>query len=166
MDRLSLQEESVPLACAEVQSVLDHIEQCLGHHMDSEFMGLHTELACHIQQEFEEHDERVVSLEPVEEVDVGVEVRCAEAVQQFCQTKAKLTQLSIAPAKCTVSGEGAKAAVLNTISEASLTTTKCECKVDGHLRSLSSEFVIKCHVNQTGARNYSIQYTHCMDNVN
>ena len=130
-----------------------------------------------------------MSLEPVEEVDVGVEVRCAEALQQLCQTKARLTQLSsvisdraktadlknisactlttrakltklpIAPAKCTVSGEGAKAAVLNTISEASLTTTKCNCRVDCHLKSLSNGSIIKCNVDQTGARIYSIQYT-------
>ena len=159
MGRLSLQEESLSLACAEVQSVLDHIEQCVGHHTDSEFMGMHAELACQIQQGVEGHEEGVVSLEPVEEVDVGVEVRCAEALQQLCQTKAKLTQLPIAPAKCTVSGEGAKAAVLNTISEALLTTTKRNCKVDCHLKSLSNGCIIKCNVDQTGARNYSIQYT-------
>ena len=159
MSRLSLQEKSLSLASVEVQSVLDHIEQCVSHHTDSEFMGMHAELACQIQRGIEEHDEGVVSLEPVEEVDVGVEVRCAEALQQLCQTKAKLTQLYIAPAKCTVSGEGAKAAVLNTISEASLTTTKIKCKVDCHLKSLSSGSIIKCHVDRTGARNYSIQYT-------
>ena len=159
MDRLSLQEESLSLACAEVQSVLDHIEQCVGHHSDSEFMGMHAELACQIQQGVEEHDEGVVSLEPMEEVDIGVEVRCAEALQQLCQTKAKLTQLSIAPAKCTVSGEGAKAAVLNTISEATLTTTRCNCKVDCHLKSLSNGSIIQCNVDHTVARNYCIQYT-------
>ena len=158
MDRLSLQEESLSLACAEVQSVLDHIEQCVGHCTDSEFMGMHAELACEIQRGVEEHDEGVVSLEPVE-VDVGVEVRCAEALQQLCQTKAKLTQLSIAPAKCTISGEGAKAAVLNTISEASLTTTKRNCKVDCHLKSLSNGSIIKCNVVHTAARDYFIQYT-------
>ena len=49
---------------------------------------MHAELACQIQQGVDEHDEGVVSLEPVEEVDVGVEVRCAEALQQLCQTKA------------------------------------------------------------------------------
>ena len=158
MDRLSLQEESLSLACAEVQSVLDHIEQCVGHHIGSEFMGMHAELACEIQRGVKEHDEGVVSLEPVEEVDVGVEVRCAEALQQLCQTKAKLTQLSIAPAKCTVGGEGAKAAVLNTISEASLTTTKRNCKVDCHLKSQSNGSIIKCNVDHTAARDYSIQY--------
>ena len=153
MDKLSLQEESLSLACAEVQSVLDHIEQCVGHHTDSEFMGMHTELACQIQRGVEEHDEGVVSLEPVEEVDVGVEVRCAEDLQQLCQTKAKLTQLS------TVISDIPKTADLNNISTCTLTTVKCNCKVDCHLKSLSNGSIIECHVDETGARNYSIQYT-------
>ena len=146
MDRLSL-------ACAEVQCALDHIEQCVGHHTDSEFMVMHAELACQIQRGVDEHDEGVVSLEPVEEVDVGVEVRCAEALQQLCQTKAKLTQLS------TVISDRAKTADLSNISVCTLTTVKCNCKVDCHLKSLSNGSIIKCHVDETGARNYSVQYT-------
>ena len=153
MDRLSLQEKSLSLACAEVQSVLDHIELCVGHHTDNEFMGVHAELACQIQQRVEEHDEGMVSLEPVEEVDVGVEVRCAEALQQLCQTKTKLTQLS------TVISDIPKTADLSNTSACTLTTVKCNCKVDCHLKSLSNGSIIKCHVDETGARNYSIQYT-------
>ena len=34
-------------------------------------------------------------MEPVEEADMGVEVRCAEALQQLCQTQAKITTLPI-----------------------------------------------------------------------
>ena len=86
-------------------------------------------------------------------------MRCAEALQQLCQTKAKLTKLPMTPIKCTISGEGAKAAVFNTISEASLTTTKRNCKVECYLNSLSNGFIVKCNVDQTGTRNYSIQYT-------
>ena len=180
MDRLSLQEESLSLACGKIQSVLDHIEQCVGHYADSDFMGVHAELACQIQRGVEEHDEGVVSLESVEELGIGVEVRCAEVLQQLCHTvisdkaeiaelnnisactlitDAKLIKHSIAPANCTVSGKGAKAAVLNTISEASLTTTKCNSQVECYLKSLFNGSIIKCNVDQTGARNYSIQYT-------
>ena len=153
MDRLLLQVESLSLAGAEVQSVLDHIEQCVGHHADSEFMGMHAELVCQIQQGVKEHDEGVVSLEPVEEVDVGVEVRCAEALQQLCQTKAKLTQLP------TVISDGAQVVGLNNISACALTTVKCNREVDCHLKFFSNGSIIKCSVDQIGVRNYSIQYT-------
>ena len=124
----------------------------MGHHTDNEFVGM-SELACQIQRGVEEHKEGVVSLEPVEEVDVGVEVRCAEALQQLCQTKAKLTQLF------TVINDIPKTADLNNISTCTLTTVKCKCKVDCHLKSLSNGSIIKCDVDETGARNYSIQYT-------
>ena len=42
----------------------------------------------------------------IENADIGVEVKCAEALQQLCQTKANITQLAVDPAKCTVRGEG------------------------------------------------------------
>ena len=40
-----------------------------------------------IEQEIEERSMSRRSLEPVEKVDIGVEVRCAEALQQLCQTQ-------------------------------------------------------------------------------
>ena len=153
MDRLSLQEESLSLACAEVQSILDHIEQCVGHHSDNEFMGMHADLASQIQREVEERDEVVVSLEPVEEVDIGVEVRCAEALQQLCQNMAKLTHLS------TVLSDINETADLNNMQVYTLTTVKCNCEVDCHLECLFNGSIIKCNVDQTGARIYIIQYT-------
>ena len=125
----------------------------MSHHADSEFMSMHAELACQIQREVKKHDKVVVSLEPVEEVDIGVEVRCAEALQQLCQTKAKLTQLS------TVVSDRAKTADLNNMSACTLTTMKCNCKVYCNLKSLSNGSNIKCNIDPTGARNYSIQYT-------
>ena len=47
----------------------------------------------------------------MEEVDLGVEVNCAEDLKQLCQTKAKITQLPINAVKSTVIGEGGSAEV-------------------------------------------------------
>ena len=47
-----------------------------------------------------EHSKSGRSMEPVEEVDMGVEVRCAEALQQLFQTNANITQLALDPAQC------------------------------------------------------------------
>ena len=153
MGKLTLQEKNLSFACTEIRSFLDNIEQSMGHSSDNEFMGLHAQLACQIQQQDKEHNKQVVSLEPVEEVDIGVEVRCAEALQQLCQTKAKLTQLFL------VISDRAETVYLNEISECTLTTIKRNSKVDCCLRSLSSGSTIKCNIHQTGARNFSIQYT-------
>ena len=46
----------------------------------------------------------------MEEVDIGVELSCAEDLKQLCQTKARITKL---PIECTVTGEGVKTAEIN-----------------------------------------------------
>ena len=105
MDRLSVQEKTLSLASAEVQSVVDYTEQCVRHCTNNEVMSTHAEIRIRIEREIEEHCKSGRSLEPVEEVDIGVEVRCDEALQQLCQIQANIIQLPIDPAKCTVINE-------------------------------------------------------------
>ena len=54
----------------------------------------------------EEHSKSENNTGQVENADIGVEVKCAEALQQLCQTKANITRLAVDPAKCTVREEG------------------------------------------------------------
>ena len=123
MDRLSVQEKTLSLASAEVQSVVDYTEQCVRHCTDNEFMSTHAEIRRRIEQEIEEHSKSGRSLEPVEDVDVGVEVRFfAEALQQLCQTQANIIQLPIDPAKCTVAMEDSTKHEVNKTSHATLVT--------------------------------------------
>ena len=106
------------------------------------------------------------SMEPVEEADMGVEVRCAEALQQLCQTKAKITQL-VDPARCTVKGDGVEGAEVHKKAEVTLITnvltnnktTRCSAVVVGQLKSLYNQSVIQCDVDQSGPGKYCIQYT-------
>ena len=58
------------------------------HGNDSEVMSMHAEMKKTIDEKIEEHSKPGRSLEPVEEADMGVEVRCAEALQQLYQTQA------------------------------------------------------------------------------
>ena len=102
MGRLSVQEENLSLASVEVQSVVDYTEQCVRHCTDNEVMSTHTEIRSRIDREIKEHDKSGRSLEPVDEVDIGMEVRSAQFLQQLCQTQANIIQLPIDPAKCTV----------------------------------------------------------------
>ena len=102
IDRLSVQEKTLSLASAEVQSVVDYTEQCVRHCTDNEVMSMHAEIRRRIDLEMEQDKSRR-SLEPVEEVDVVVEVRCAEALQQLCQTQANIIQF-FDPAKFSYHG--------------------------------------------------------------
>ena len=166
MDKLSIQENTLSLASAEVQSVVDYTEQCVRHCTDNEVMSMHTEIRRQIELEIKECSKSGRSLEPVEEVDVGVEVRCAEALQQLCQTQANIIQLPIDPAKCTVTMDDSTKHEVNKTSHATLVTrlssnkiSRRNCKMSCSLRSLYNNVITECKVGQTGAGQYSIQCT-------
>ena len=166
MDKLSVQEKTLSLASAEVQSVVDYTEQCVRHCTDNEVMSTHAEIRRRIEREIKENGKSGRSLEPVEDVDVGVEVRCAEALQQLCQTQANTIQLPIDPAKCTVTMEDNTKHEVNKTSHATLVTrlssnkiSRRHCKVSCSLRSLYNNAITECKVGQTGAGQYSIQCT-------
>ena len=166
MDRLSVQEKTLSLASAEVQSVVDYTEQCVRHCTDNEVMSTHTEIRRRIEREIKEHSKSGRSLEPVEAVDVGVTVWCAEALQQLCQTQANIIQLPVDPAKCTVTMEDSTKHEVNKTSHATLVTRlssnktlRRHCKVSCSLRSLYKNVITECKVGRTGAGQYSIQCT-------
>ena len=77
------------------QSVIDYTEQCVEHSTDDEIMCMHGDIQSRIDREPKEHQKEGRSLAPVEEVDIGVEVSCAEDLHQLIQTKAKIIQLPI-----------------------------------------------------------------------
>ncbi len=165
VEMLSAQEKKILTANAEVQSIVEYTERFVGHCSDNEVMSMHTDIRRQIKREIEEHSKSVTSLEPVEEVDVGVEVRCEEELQQLCQTKAKII-LGVDPAQCTVSGEGAESAEVHQTAEVTLTTrlsnnktTRRSTEVVSELKSLYDGSVMKCNVDQSGPGEYRIQYT-------
>ena len=165
MNRLSVQEKNLSLASAEVQSVVDYTEQCVRHCTDNEVMSMHSEINRRIEREIEEHRKSGMCLEPVEVVDIGVEVRFAEALQQLCLTQANIIQL-IDPAKCKVTMDNSTKHEVNKTSNATLVTrlssnkiSRRHCKVSCSLRSLYNDVITECKVGQTGAGQYSIQCT-------
>ena len=166
MDKLLAQEKNLSLANAEVQSILDYTERFVGHCSDNEVVSMHAEIRRRIEREIEEHSKSGRSVEPVEEADMGVEVRCAEDLQQLCQTKANITQL-IDPARCTVRGEGVETAEVHKTAEVTLTantltknkTTRHSAVVVGQLKSLYDGSIIQFDVEQSGPGEYHIQYT-------
>ena len=167
MDKLLVQEKNLSLANAEVQSILDYTERFVGHCSDNEVMSMHAEIRRRIEREIEEHSKSGRSMEPVQEADMGLEVRCAEDLQQLCQNKANITRLAIDPAQCTVRGEGVETAEVHKTAEVTLTaniltnnqTTRCSSVVVGQLKSLYNGSVVQCDVNQSGPGEYRIQYT-------
>ena len=165
MDKLSLQEKTLSLASAEVQSVVDYTEQSVGYCTDNEVMSMHAEIMRRIERAME-HDKSGTSLEAVEEEDIGVEVRCAGVLQQLYQMQANIFQLPIDPANCAVTIQDSTNVEVNKTSNATLVTrlssnkiSNRHCKVSCSLGSLYNNFITECKVDQTGAGQYCIQYT-------
>ena len=162
---LSEQEKGLSTSYASVQSTIDLTEQCVAHSSDDEILHMHTEIQSRIR-EIEEQQKEWKDLEPVEEVDLGVEVNCAEDLKQLCQTKAKITRLHIDAAKCAVIGEGLKSAEVNKLSQFEVIpllsngrATKQACVVACCLKSLADDTITQCQVELIEGNKYRIQYT-------
>ena len=145
-----------------VQSIIDYTEHCVKHCSDDEVMCVHAEIGSRIKQEIEEHKSGR-NLTPVEEVDVGVEVRCAEALEHLFQTQAKITQL---PVSLVINRISSKAEV-NHLSEVILHTSKLfnnkqtrrALHIDCHLKSLLNASPITTNIKDIGADQYQVQFT-------
>ena len=111
---LSGQEKSLSTAYASAQSVIEYTEQCLEHSPNDKVVCMRVEMQSRIDREIQEQQKEGENLAPVEEVDMGVEVSCAEDLKQLCLTKAKIMQLAIEHA---VTGEGVKSAEVSKMSE-------------------------------------------------
>ena len=166
LERLSVQEKSLSTAHAVVQSVIEYTEQSVEHLAEDEIMCIHSELKNRIGREIEEHCKEGRSLDPVEEVDIGVEVSCAEDLKQLCQTRTKVIQLPIDPAKCIVSDDGMKTAKVNNLTESIISVkltngkdTKRKCDVTCHLKSLVNGSIVEGNVDRIQGNEYHILYT-------
>ena len=166
VEKLSLQEKNLSLASAEVHSIVDYTEQCVRHCTDNEVMSMHAEIRRRIEREIDERSKSWRSLEPVEEADMGVEVRCAEALQQLCQTQANIIQLRIDPAKCTVIMEVDNIPEVNKLCGATLAVrltnnqlTIRNCAIPSQIKSLYNGVITDCKVSSAGSGKYSMKYT-------
>ena len=166
LECLSGQEKSLSTSCAVVQSVIEYTEQCVEHSRNDDIMCMHVEIKSRIEKEIKEHCKVGKNFMPEEEVDIGVEMSCFQDLEQFCKAKAKLIQLPIDPAKCTVRGEGVKSAEVSRECELFLTPkltngkrTKRECAVDCHLKSLVDGSIVKCNIDRREDNEYRISYT-------
>ena len=161
MENLKGQEKNLSIASTEVRSVIDHISQCVRLYSDDEVMSMHTEISHRIKDEVEEHGKAGNRLEPMEDADMGVEVECAEDLQQLCK-KAKITQpadyivLDNLPYTAEVNKE-IKMEVVDTIKKPSKHKLNLECQV----KCLPTGAVTKAKIEESENRpgKYEISYT-------
>ena len=159
------------LVASTIHTSFDELHQFLDKHenklflealrkmQDNEAMSMHSDIRSSMQGEEDEHS-KSGKIELAEKADMGVEVRCAEALQQLCQTNANITQLALDQAQCTVRGEGVETVEVHQTAEVTLTTKLINSKTEVVvlLKSLYDGSAVKCDVHQSGPGEYHIQY--------
>ncbi len=164
LDHLSSQKKNLAIERAAVQSVIDYTQQCVEHSTDDEIMCMHGDIQSRIDREMKKKHFKEGSIVVIlEEVDIGVEVSCAEDLHQLFQTKTEVIQL---PADGIVNGERMETAEVSKTSELSLTTVlsngknmKLICVVECRLKSLCDGSIVKCSVDFIKGNEYRIKYT-------
>ena len=168
LDALSVQEKGIDMASGMIQSLVDFVERNIENATEEELMDIHTQLLNRIDEETKKHQQSSGELEPVEEADIVVEVRCAEELRKLCHEKAIVTS-PVDPAKSTVQGDGIKSAEINKISKVALHAISPNGKphkkpvvVKANLTTISGGSVVEAKVKQGQSGTYEIEYTPCV----
>ena len=168
LNSLNVQEKGIDMASGTIQSLVDFVERNIENSTLEELMEMHTQLLNRIDEETKKHQQSSGELEPVEEADIVVEVRCAEELKKLCYEKAFVTSL-VDPAKSTVQGDGIKIAEINKLSMVTLHTVSPNGKpqkkpvvVKTKLTTISSGSVVEAKVKQGRSGTYEIEYTPCV----
>ena len=167
LKRISDQEKSLSTKIASLQRAVGYTERCVDHLAGKAFMDMRLKIQDGLDS-VKGNVEVGKNVEPVEEVDIGVELIPAKDLKLFCQTNSKIAPLPVDDTKCVVTGEGVKSAEVNTMSEFRLITKLSNgkpamktCSIQSNLKSLSpkANSNIECQVDGIKGGEYRIQYT-------
>ena len=167
LKRISDQEKSLSTKIASLQRAVDYAERCVDHLAGKAFMDMRLKIQDGLDS-VKGNVEVGKTVEPVEEVDIGVELIPAKDLKLFCQTNSKIAPLPVDATKCVVTGEGVKSAEVNIMSEfrvfAKLSNGKLAkktCSIQSNLKSLSpkANSNTECQVDGIQGGEYRIQYT-------
>ncbi len=169
LERLSDQEETLSTSCAVTWNVIEYTENCLKQTADFEFMCIHDDIYSRVRNQIKEQsDDRRSLMEPVEEVDIGVEVSCIEELKELCYTKAKVTKILVDPTKCSAIVEGKRISEVHKLNILNMdlvqvlfngTRSKQTHEVMCHLKSLVNNSIIECDLHMVKGSQYQIHYT-------
>ena len=158
--KLSSQEENLSISNTVIQNVFDYANQCIKLSPDDEVMSMHAEILQQISKEVERHVGRKSELEPVEEVDLGAEVKCSKMLQTLCITNTSVFQL---PITCTLNCDSAtlhqESEVIFLVKLSDGSPKKKSVKFLCHLRPTADDAAVKCDVCSLGSDKYSIKFT-------
>ncbi len=149
LENLSGQEKTLSTEYAVIQSVIEYTEHCVEHSNDDEVLSTHGDIWDKIDREIKSHHSLEKCLDPLEEVDVGVEMCSTEDLHHFLESRAKVFQMpieySVEKTEARVNEES-YSTLKFTLSNGKSTKLKNDIKCQ--LKSLSNGSIVNCTVGK------------------
>ena len=163
--KLSQQEEAVSLAAGDIGGLAGQAARCSVSCSDSNVVSMHEELLSQIELTTKKLSAGEW-IDLVEELDIGVELECAESLQQLCRTMTNVAPLRVDATKCEVLYDEAETIKVGNLQEVALITklsngrlTKSTCKIFCQLKCLRTDEVTTCDImHNMEASRYSIRF--------
>ena len=166
LDSLSAQEKDIDITLCGTKSLIDRAEKSLKNANNEEVLMMHSQLQCRIDSELEKQMKEKMNLEPVEEVDIGVEVSVSEGLKELCQTKTRVFRTEVDPLNCTTEGDGVRTAEVSNVSKFTVYAklpnhlpTRRSVRVKAELESLVDGSIVRVNGVHRGANAYDVTYT-------
>ena len=90
---LKLQEKRFSQAGVNIQDLINSVESSIKDSSDDELVSTSTNMEGQLKRELVQYCKPGMNFDRLEELDMGVEVRCADMLLQLCHEEAKLTRL-------------------------------------------------------------------------
>ena len=165
LDGLSVQEKGIDTASGTIQSLVEFVERNIENATEEELMVVHTQMLDRVDEEIKKHQQSRADLEPVEEADIEVKIKCAKELRNLCRNKSTVGVATLDPALLTVRGDGLKSAEINKSSKVTLYAMsslgrpyKKAIAVKAKVTSVVDGSVIRAEVQKEG-NVYEIEYT-------
>ena len=159
LGNLTLQEKGFNMSLGTVQSLVDFVERTLENASDEEVVTIHGQILNRIEG-VEKQEKGGADLEPVEEVDIRVEVSVTETLKDVCG------RVFADPSKCTVEGESLQETKIDQSTKVSIrinthqgTPTEHHHRIKGELKLLVDGSVVRVQGVHDRANTYTIEYT-------
>ncbi len=163
MEKLTVQEKGLDLSLGTAQSLIDFVERTLENASDEELITMQEQVVSRIDAEVVKRGKEAANPDPVEKDDFGVEVFVCEDLKKLCENNVFVYDDKVDPTKCTVEGDGARTAEINTLNIFSI-LVECNTQFKHHtiqvaLKSLVEESSQQLQAVPVRGGVYSVEYT-------
>ena len=161
LSSLSSQEKGLEVCTAQIQSLVDFVDQNIGNASDEEIVSIHKKLQCKIEEEMKSCNS--LDLTPAASANIDVDISCAAEIAELChQKKTSVITLPVYPSKYKAEGPGMEGAVTNTPTQLVVHTVYSNgqpCREKQSIRAeLKYSSVVVAEVTEKEKGSYLVSY--------